>query len=63
MDLISNIMAHACNPKIEEVEAGKPEIQGHPWLYEKLRLAWATWDPEFKRKHVADARWKMQTKV
>lgn len=33
------VVACACYPNTQEVEA---EVQGHPWLPSKLRLAWAT---------------------
>lgn len=29
---------HTCNPDILGVEAGRPEVQGHPWL-QKLRAS------------------------
>lgn len=39
------VMTHTCNPDILGVEAGKPEVQGHPWL-QKLRASLGYWrDP------------------
>lgn len=31
------MMAHACNPSIQEVETGESEIQGHPQLQCKFK--------------------------
>lgn len=36
---------HACNPSSQEVEAGEPKVQEHPWIHSSLE-----WDPVSREK-------------
>lgn len=36
----------ACNPNTQEVEAGEPRVQGHPWLYIQFQASLGYRNPQ-----------------
>jgi hypothetical protein len=45
-----SVVVHMCEPSTWQVEAGRSEIQGHPWLHSKFKVSPGNIEPSLQKQ-------------